>query len=178
MPKWHRRTRRTRKSHHALYKSRDSGVRSSVFRNTDDPRRTPRNSGNRKQRSAPYKSSDFGTRSSRIREFFGFRRGSSVFQTTEEPRPKTTEFERGFRQDAPEKVKNGVVRVLRCGFGVLTIGDLIAQPTAHGGEMQNARAIREQRFPAACTPADCGFPIGEAGRACQRCGAPSGRHGI
>jgi hypothetical protein len=52
------------------------------------------------------------------------------------------------------------------------IENFIAQAVTHGGE------IRERRFPAACAPADCGFPIGEAGKACRRCGAPWGRHGI
>jgi hypothetical protein len=57
-------------------------------------------------------------------------------------------------------------------FGNLNIGNLIAQATTHGGE------TRERRFPAACAPVDCEFPIREAGRVCRCCEASWGRHGI
>jgi hypothetical protein len=39
-----------------------------------------------------------------------------------------------------------------------------------------ARAIREGRFPTPCSPADCGFHIGETGERCRRCGVAWADH--
>src|SRR6266700_2142582 len=106
----------------------------------------------------------------------GFAGDHRFFKTPRNCDQKRTIFEREFRPDAPEKVENRVVRVLRCGFSVLTIGDLITQATAQGVEMQSAWAIHKQHFPGVCTPADRRFPIGLTGEACRRCGTPWGRH--